>query len=109
MSTPGDADSIFGYLKPIFSFQILSITATYEQLLWSGLFDDHWRPHLGLYDSDTTALYFEGVFIRFQVWRLITNFFFIAPFSLRFAFVFMSIAEYSVSLERGPFDKRTAD
>ncbi|CAI0450602.1 unnamed protein product [Linum tenue] len=44
-----------------------------------------------------------------QIWRLITNFFFLGPFSFPFAFRLIIIAKYGVSLERGPFDQRTAD
>ncbi|KAA8539769.1 hypothetical protein F0562_026461 [Nyssa sinensis] len=65
--------------------------------------------HLGLYNIWNLALFYESVFMRFQVWRLITNFFFIGPFSLTFAFRLLIILRYGVSLERGPFDRRTAD
>ncbi|KAK3033249.1 hypothetical protein RJ639_033129, partial [Escallonia herrerae] len=64
---------------------------------------------LQLYRYGSITLRFSDVFKRFQVWRLITNFFFIAPFSLTFAFRFLIILRNGVSLERGPFDKRTAD
>lgn len=65
--------------------------------------------YLGLYNRWTIALEYELVFKRFQVWRLITNFFFLGPFSFPFAFRLIIIAKYGVSLERGPFDKKTAD
>ncbi|XP_023741870.1 derlin-1 [Lactuca sativa] len=64
---------------------------------------------LGLYYPDTIALVYKDVFKQFQIWRLITNFFFLGPFSLPFAFHLLMILRYGVSLERGPFDKRTAD
>ncbi|GLT72222.1 hypothetical protein SLA2020_441760, partial [Shorea laevis] len=65
--------------------------------------------HLGLYNPNNIALKYGLVIKRFQVWRLVTNFFFLGPFSLPFAFHLLMIARYGVSLERGPFDKRTAD
>ncbi|XP_034710262.1 derlin-1.1-like [Vitis riparia] len=64
---------------------------------------------LQLYSRGNIALSYELVFKRFQVWRLVTNFFFLGPFSFAFAFRLLIIARYGVSLERGPFDKRTAD
>ncbi|XP_059624928.1 derlin-1-like [Cornus florida] len=65
--------------------------------------------HLGLYSPWNIALSYEDVIKRFQIWRLITNFFFIGPFSFTFAFRLLIIARQGVQLERGPFDKRTAD
>ncbi|XP_021286833.1 derlin-1.1-like [Herrania umbratica] len=65
--------------------------------------------YLGLYDPWNIALSYEDVFKRFQVWRLVTNFFFLGPFSPSFAIRLIMIARYGVLLERGPFDKRTAD
>uniref|UniRef100_F6I2T3 Derlin n=1 Tax=Vitis vinifera TaxID=29760 RepID=F6I2T3_VITVI len=65
--------------------------------------------YLQLYHPWNIALSYELVFKRFQVWRLVTNFFFLGPFSLSFALRLLIIARYGVSLERGPFDKRTAD
>ncbi|KDP22457.1 hypothetical protein JCGZ_26288 [Jatropha curcas] len=65
--------------------------------------------YLGLYNLGNIALFYEDVIKRFQVWRLITNFFFLGPFSFPFAFRLIIIAKYGVSLERGPFDKRSAD
>ncbi|XWS47697.1 hypothetical protein CRYUN_Cryun13aG0006300 [Craigia yunnanensis] len=65
--------------------------------------------YLGLYDPWNIALSYQDVFKRFQVWRLITNFFFLGPFSPFFAVRLIMIARYGVLLERGPFDKRTAD
>lgn len=64
---------------------------------------------LGLYNLGTIALFYNDVFKSFQIWRLITNFFFLGPFSLPFAFHLLIILRYGVSLERGPFEKRTAD
>ncbi|KAF3950318.1 hypothetical protein CMV_023912 [Castanea mollissima] len=65
--------------------------------------------YLQLYNPYSIALFYGLVLKRFQVWRLITNFFFLGPFSFPFAFHLLMIARYGVSLERGPFDKRTAD
>ncbi|KAL5810800.1 hypothetical protein ACOSQ3_027539 [Xanthoceras sorbifolium] len=65
--------------------------------------------YLQLYDRWNIALSYEDVFKRFQVWRLVTNFFFLGPFSCPFAIRLIIIARYGVSLERGSFDKRTAD
>ncbi|PWA33972.1 derlin-2 [Artemisia annua] len=65
--------------------------------------------NLHVYDYEIIALIYGDVFKRFQIWRLITNFFFIGPFSLTFAFRLFIILKYGVQLERGPFDKRTAD
>ncbi|KAL4595967.1 hypothetical protein ACB092_12G130200 [Castanea dentata] len=65
--------------------------------------------YLDLYNPYNIALFYGLVVKRFQVWRLITNFFFLGPFSFPFAFHLLIIARYGVSLERGPFDKRTAN
>nr|POF19751.1 derlin-1 [Quercus suber] len=65
--------------------------------------------YLDLYNPYNIALIYGLVLKRFQVWRLITNFFFLGPFSVSFGFRLLLIARYGVSLERGPFDKRTAD
>ncbi|XP_030935657.1 derlin-1-like [Quercus lobata] len=65
--------------------------------------------YLDLYNPYNIALFYGLALKRFQAWRLITNFFFLGPFSFSFAFRLLMIARYGVSLERGPFDKRTAD
>ncbi|CAL5407646.1 unnamed protein product [Camellia sinensis] len=65
--------------------------------------------HLQLYDLRIIALFYGKVLKNFQIWRLITNFFFLGPFSFTFAFRLLLIARHGVQLERGPFDKRTAD
>ncbi|XVE70518.1 hypothetical protein DITRI_Ditri10aG0078800 [Diplodiscus trichospermus] len=64
---------------------------------------------LGLYDVYHIALIHELVFKHFQVWRLITNFFFLGNFSINFGIRLLMIARYGVQLERGPFERRTAD
>ncbi|KAJ7949485.1 Derlin [Quillaja saponaria] len=65
--------------------------------------------HLQLYNLSSIALFYSDVVKRLQVWRIFMNFFFLGPFSLPFAVRLIMIARYGVSLERGPFDKRTAD
>ncbi|XVE56430.1 hypothetical protein DITRI_Ditri04bG0008400 [Diplodiscus trichospermus] len=65
--------------------------------------------YLGLYDPWSIALSYHDVFKRFQAWRLITNFFFLGPFPPFFAIRLVMIVRYGVLLERGPFDKRTAE
>ncbi|KAM3682921.1 hypothetical protein ACJW31_12G107200 [Castanea mollissima] len=65
--------------------------------------------YLDLYDPYNIALFYSLALKRFQVWGLITNFFFLGPFSFSFAFRLLMIARYGVSVERGPFDKRTAE
>ncbi|ONI24988.1 hypothetical protein PRUPE_2G273500 [Prunus persica] len=65
--------------------------------------------YLQLYNPSNIELDYGLVIKRFQVWRLITSFFFLGPFSFPFAFRLIIIARYGVGLERGPFDKRTAD
>ncbi|XP_024993356.1 derlin-1-like [Cynara cardunculus var. scolymus] len=61
------------------------------------------------YDPWIMALFYGDVFKKLQIWRVLTNFLFIGSFSLSFAFRLWIILRYGVSLERGPFDKRTAD
>ncbi|KAK8484280.1 hypothetical protein V6N12_032717 [Hibiscus sabdariffa] len=65
--------------------------------------------YFDLYNPWNIALSYQDVFKRFQVWRLVSNFFFLGPFSPFFAVRLIMIARYGVLLERGPFDKRTAD
>uniref|UniRef100_A0A5B6YV94 Derlin n=1 Tax=Davidia involucrata TaxID=16924 RepID=A0A5B6YV94_DAVIN len=63
----------------------------------------------GLYHPADIALIYQLVFSRFQVWRLITNFFFLGKFSINFGIRLLMIARYGVQLESGPFQRRTAD
>ncbi|KAG5041622.1 hypothetical protein JHK85_014098 [Glycine max] len=42
-------------------------------------------------------------------WRLFTNLFFLGPFSINFGIRLLMIVRYGVQLEKGPFDRRTAD
>ncbi|XP_002514197.2 derlin-1 [Ricinus communis] len=64
---------------------------------------------LGVFDLVHIALIYQLVFSRFQVWRLFTNFFFLGKFSINFGIRLLMIARYGVQLEKGPFDRRTAD
>ncbi|KAI4350775.1 hypothetical protein L6164_005192 [Bauhinia variegata] len=63
----------------------------------------------GLLNPANIALIYEEVFYHFQVWRLITNFFFLGNFSINFGIRLLMIARYGVQIEKGPFDRRTAD
>eukprot|EP00246_Nothoceros_aenigmaticus_P003315 TRINITY_DN14380_c0_g1_i1.p1 TRINITY_DN14380_c0_g1~~TRINITY_DN14380_c0_g1_i1.p1 ORF type:complete len:244 (+),score=18.27 TRINITY_DN14380_c0_g1_i1:182-913(+) len=74
---------------------ICVLTTVASQL---GLLHQHWL----LLDK---ALIFKNL----QVWRLVTNFFYLGPFSMSFGMQILMILRYSVQLERGPYDKRTAD
>ncbi|XP_068634332.1 derlin-1.1-like [Aristolochia californica] len=65
--------------------------------------------YLQLYDPAVIMLSYGLVLKKFQVWRLITNFFFLAPFSIKFAIHLIMLARYGVLLEKGAFNKRTAD
>ncbi|XP_058115578.1 derlin-1 isoform X2 [Magnolia sinica] len=65
--------------------------------------------HLGLLDPTSIALVYQLVISRFQVWRLIGNFFFLGKFSINFGIRLLMIARYGVQLENGPFERRTAD
>lgn len=65
--------------------------------------------HLGLYNPKSVALLYKAVFSHFQVWRLVTNFFFLGNFSINFGIRLLMIARYGVQLEKGPFERRTAD
>jgi Derlin-2/3 len=46
---------------------------------------------------------------KYQIWRLLTNFFFLGGFSIQFGVRLLMIARYGVQLEQGPFARRTAD
>uniref|UniRef100_A0A452Y5W1 Derlin n=1 Tax=Aegilops tauschii subsp. strangulata TaxID=200361 RepID=A0A452Y5W1_AEGTS len=60
---------------------------------------------------DPGLLYFSYpyVFKSFQIWRLFTSFFFLGKFSINFGIRLLMIARYGVQLEKGSFEKRTAD
>lgn len=60
------------------------------------------NPYLIMLDS-------EKILQQFQIWRLITNFLFLGPFSIAFGIRLLMIARYGVQLEKGPFERRTAD
>ncbi|XP_077217623.1 DERLIN-1 [Tasmannia lanceolata] len=65
--------------------------------------------HLGLCNPETIALLYDRAFSQFQVWRLVTNFFFLGKFSINFGIRLLMVARYGVQLEKGPFEGRTAD
>ncbi|XP_057952592.1 derlin-1-like [Malania oleifera] len=94
MSTPLEYYKSLPPVSKVYGVACLMTTAAY---------------HLELYNYNNIALHYGLVLKRFQVWRLITNFLFLGIFSFRFAFRLFIIAKYGVLLERGPFDKRTAD
>ncbi|XP_043691531.1 derlin-1.1-like [Telopea speciosissima] len=94
MSTPGEYyRSLPPVIKTYGVLCLMTTSAYYLQLI------DPWN----------LALSYESVFKRLQIWRLITNFFFLGSFSLPFAMRLLMLARYGVLLEKGPFDKRTAD
>lgn len=64
---------------------------------------------LGVIKAEWLLLDFALVASKFQIWRLLTNFIFLGPFSMQFGVRILMIAKYGVQLEKGPFDKRTAD
>ncbi|KAL3642909.1 ER-associated protein degradation protein [Castilleja foliolosa] len=64
---------------------------------------------IGLLHPEQIAHIPELSIWRFQVWRLITNFFFLGKFSINFGIRILMIARYGVQLENGPFQRRTAD
>ncbi|KMZ74387.1 Derlin-1 [Zostera marina] len=55
------------------------------------------------------ALLHNEAFFKFQVWRFITNFFFLGVFSFSFAIQLLFVARYGVQLEKDSFNGRTAD
>ncbi|XP_010919662.2 derlin-1 [Elaeis guineensis] len=64
---------------------------------------------LHLFNVVHILLYYDLVLKQFQVWRLVTNFFFLGRFSIYFGLRFLMLARYGVMLEKGPFKQRTAD
>ncbi|KAJ1262025.1 hypothetical protein BS78_09G075200 [Paspalum vaginatum] len=54
-------------------------------------------------------LYYPFVFKNFEIWRLFTSLIFLGPFSINFGIRLLMIARYGVMLEKGAFEKRTAD
>ncbi|RWR87436.1 hypothetical protein CKAN_01637700 [Cinnamomum micranthum f. kanehirae] len=94
MSTPGEYYKSLPPVSKTYGVLCLLITSAF---------------YLELYNPEVIYLSYSLVLKRLQVWRLITNFFFLAPFSFRFAMRLLMIARYWVLLEKGAFDKRTAD
>ncbi|XP_078428165.1 DERLIN-1 [Wolffia australiana] len=64
---------------------------------------------LQVLQPDYIALLYERIFTNLEVWRLVTNFFFLGKFSINFGIRLLMIARYGVQLEKGPFERRTAD
>ncbi|KAI5070536.1 hypothetical protein GOP47_0014879 [Adiantum capillus-veneris] len=64
---------------------------------------------LGLINVYLLLMDYEKVLYKFQVWRLLTNFLFLGPFSINFGIRLLMIARYGVQLEQGTFQGRTAD
>ncbi|CAM8892618.1 unnamed protein product [Rhodiola kirilowii] len=64
---------------------------------------------LGLLAPERVAILYNEVFSHFQVWRLVTSFFFLGNFSINFGIRLLMILRYGVQLEKGPFERRTAD
>ncbi|EOA17234.1 hypothetical protein CARUB_v10005507mg [Capsella rubella] len=64
---------------------------------------------LGLLSPAYIALLPELVIKQFQIWRLVTTFFYLGGFSINFGIRLLMIARYGVLLEKGPFERRTAD
>lgn len=94
MSSPGEFYKSLPPISKAYGTACLVATAVYQ---------------LGLYHPVHIALLYEQVLFRFQVWRLFTNFFFLGPFSINFGIRLLMIVRYGVQLEKGPFDRRTAD
>ncbi|OMO98210.1 hypothetical protein COLO4_14061 [Corchorus olitorius] len=92
---PLNFDFVEHYKTPAFTFTSLG-----KESVWN--LDVFTQPKAKVLDR------FCNVYTG-TVWRLITNFFFLGPFSPFFAIRLIMIARYGVLLERGPFDKRTAD
>ncbi|KAG6552758.1 hypothetical protein Mapa_005706 [Marchantia paleacea] len=65
--------------------------------------------HLGLLSLGWLFLDYELVIRKLQIWRLLTNFFFLGPFSMHFGMRMLMIARYGVQLEKASFENRTAD
>ncbi|MCO5562694.1 hypothetical protein L7F22_016324 [Adiantum nelumboides] len=64
---------------------------------------------LGLVNVYLLLMDYEKVLYQLQVWRLLTNFLFLGPFSINFGIRLLMIARYGVQLEQGAFQGRTAD
>ncbi|XP_057415530.1 derlin-1 [Lotus japonicus] len=94
MSSPAEWYNTLPPISKAYGTACLAATAAYQ---------------LGLYQPVHIALLYPQVFYGFQVWRLFTNFFFLGPFSINFGIRLLMIARYGVQLEKGPFDRRTAD
>nr|AAS88720.1 putative Der1-like family protein [Cynodon dactylon] len=64
---------------------------------------------LNILDGYFIVLYYPLVFKKFQIWRLFTTFICLGGFSMNFGIRLLMIARYGVQLEKGVFERRTAD
>ncbi|KAL2630499.1 hypothetical protein R1flu_015185 [Riccia fluitans] len=64
---------------------------------------------LGLLNPGWLLLDYHYVIRKLQIWRLLTNFFFLGPFSMPFGMRMLMIARYGVQLEKATFENRPAD
>eukprot|EP00879_Flechtneria_rotunda_P004779 GHRR01005049.1.p1 GENE.GHRR01005049.1~~GHRR01005049.1.p1 ORF type:complete len:256 (+),score=40.62 GHRR01005049.1:449-1216(+) len=65
--------------------------------------------YVGIVNPRYLALYGPWVFKQYQVWRLVTNHFFIAPFSMKFVFEFIWLIQYGQILESQTYMLASAD
>ncbi|MCL7031840.1 hypothetical protein MKW94_023104 [Papaver nudicaule] len=93
MSSPGEYYNSLPPITKAYGTICLAATTAYQ---------------LGLLNPALIALVFPEIW-RFQVWRLVTNFFFLGKFSINFGIRLLMIARYGVQLEKGPYERRTAD
>ncbi|KAL5697727.1 ER-associated protein degradation protein [Ranunculus cassubicifolius] len=94
MSSPGEYYKSLPPITKAYGTACFATTAAYQ---------------LGLINPMYLYLSYKLVFSHFQIWRLITNFFFLGGFSINFGIRLLMIARYGVQLEKGPFDRRPAD
>ncbi|GLJ29444.1 hypothetical protein SUGI_0580440 [Cryptomeria japonica] len=94
MSSPGDWFNSLTSVSKAYGTLCLMTTAGY---------------HMGLVNPKFLYLDYDLVVKHLQIWRLLTNFFFLGPFSINFAIRLLIIARCGVHLERGPFERRTGD
>eukprot|EP01113_Clastostelium_recurvatum_P034225 TRINITY_DN4615_c0_g1_i1.p1 TRINITY_DN4615_c0_g1~~TRINITY_DN4615_c0_g1_i1.p1 ORF type:complete len:256 (-),score=28.80 TRINITY_DN4615_c0_g1_i1:87-806(-) len=65
--------------------------------------------NFGLINPRLLLLDFNSVFGQFQIWRLVSSFFFLGGLGFPFLINMMMIYQYSRNLEMGSFHGRTAD
>eukprot|EP00192_Tetraselmis_astigmatica_P019127 CAMPEP_0117693120 /NCGR_PEP_ID=MMETSP0804-20121206/26702_1 /TAXON_ID=1074897 /ORGANISM="Tetraselmis astigmatica, Strain CCMP880" /LENGTH=255 /DNA_ID=CAMNT_0005506635 /DNA_START=276 /DNA_END=1043 /DNA_ORIENTATION=+ len=64
---------------------------------------------LGLIPMMKLILHWPSIIHGFEIWRLVTHFFVLGPFSLSWLFNMLFLHNYGVPLESGTFMNRTAD